>query len=78
MLKNVQAAVKDRNSRDKKLDQNLSFFFINLRFVKLINLGLLLKSGPGLWTQTLKNLDSEKAGPRKTWILRKLDPKMEM
>ena len=28
------------------------------------------------WTQTLKNLDPEKARPLKTWILKNLDPKM--
>ena len=35
---------------------------------------LLLKSGHGPWTQTQKNLDPEKPGPRKTWTLKNLDP----
>ena len=26
------------------------------------------------WTPTLKNLDPEKPGPRKTWTLKDLDP----
>ena len=26
------------------------------------------------WTRTLKNLDPEKPGPRKTWTLKDLDP----
>ena len=32
-------------------------------------------SGPGPWTQTQKNLDLKKPGPRKTWILKNLDSK---
>ena len=32
---------------------------------------------PGPWTQTLKNLDLEKAGPRKTWTKKKLDPEKD-
>ena len=45
--------------------------------------GLLLKPGPGLWTQTLINLDPEtpdlekywpkKLGPWKTWILENME-----
>ena len=35
---------------------------------------LLLKPEPGPWTQTLKNLDPEKPGPRKTWTLKNLYP----
>ena len=37
---------------------------------------LLLKPGPGVWTRTLKSLDSEpeKPGPRKTWTQKQLDP----
>ena len=35
--------------------------------------GLLLKPGPGPWTWTLKNLDPEKPGPRKTWTQKNLD-----
>ena len=31
---------------------------------------LLLKPGPRPWTRTLKNLDPEKPGPRKTWTLK--------
>ena len=30
--------------------------------------------GPGPWTQTLKNLDLEKPGPRKTWTQKNPDP----
>ena len=42
---------------------------------------LLLKPVPGPWTRTLKNLypenlDSEKPGPRKTWILKNVDPEI--
>ena len=37
--------------------------------------GLLLKPGPRPWTQTMKNLDPEKPGPRKTWTLKNPDPK---
>ena len=28
-----------------------------------------------IWIRTLKNLDPEKPGPRKTWTLKNLDPK---
>ena len=40
---------------------------------------LLLKPGPGSWTQALKNLEPEKPGPekpgpRKTWTLKNRDP----
>ena len=36
-------------------------------------LRLLLKLGPRPWTQTMKNLDCEKPGLRKTWTLKNLD-----
>ena len=39
-----------------------------------MNNGLLLKTGPGPWTWTLKNVDPEKPGPRKTYTLKNLDP----
>ena len=56
------------------------------------NKWLLLKPGPrpwtrtldqdpelGPWTQTLRNLDSEKPGPSKSWTLKNLDPeKLEL
>ena len=35
---------------------------------------LLLKPGPGPWNRTLKYLDPEKPGLRKTWTLKNLDP----
>ena len=35
---------------------------------------LLLKPGPRPWTRTVKNLDPEKPGLRKTWSLKNLDP----
>ena len=34
----------------------------------------ILKPKPKLWTKNLKNLDPEKPGPCKTWILKDLDP----
>ena len=41
--------------------------------------GLLLKPAPRPWTRTLKNLDPDKSGPRKTltlktWTLKNLNP----
>ena len=35
--------------------------------------GLLLEPGPRHWIRTLKNLGSEKPGPRKTWTQKNLD-----
>ena len=35
---------------------------------------LLLKPGLRPWTRTLKNLDLEKPGPRKTWTQKDQDP----
>ena len=71
-----------KKTQSKKYWMVHYFGLVILDYVAIISLdkiepgilGLLLKPGPGPWTQTLKNLYPEKPRPWKTCTLKILDP----
>ena len=59
----------------KNIYKRLPLPFLGFRKLNITSSSeLLLKRGPRPCTRTLKNVDPEKPGPRKTWSLKNLDP----
>ena len=64
----------DTDGKIKKHNMEEIILSVNARFKTNSPPRLLLKAGPMPWTRTLKNLDSEKPGPRNSWTLKNMDP----